>query len=156
MCQDGEITGPRREAIRWDNNVRKALALCNDLVPLHRSVLAGSQDEKQAFKSVEASFVVRATQLLSTLLYTLYSLQYSILCTLYTALHSVLSTLRYTLYTLYSVHYEYVHSCLGAAVTTQALPCFAHIVRKQVDSYMGEGERVVAMLLATLSNQNMC
>ena len=103
MCQHGEITGPRREAISWDNDVRKALALCNDLVPLHRSMLAGPQDEKQAFKSVEASFVVRAPALL-------YSLHYSTLCTLYTTLYSALYTpcTLYTMsmYTLKSVHAE--------------------------------------------------
>ena len=110
MCQHGEITGPRREAISWDNDVRKALALCNDLVPLHRSMLAGPQDEKQAFKSVEASYVVTFSAL-STLLCTLYSLHYSILSTLlytlYTTLYSVLSTLLYTPYTtLYSLYYS--------------------------------------------------
>ena len=48
----------KTEAISWDSNIRKVIALCNDLVPRQQGMLAGPQDEKRAFQSVEAVFVV--------------------------------------------------------------------------------------------------
>ncbi len=56
--EHGRLVGLKSEAISWDSNVRKVVALCNDLVPLQRNTIAGPQDEKKAFKSVEAIFVV--------------------------------------------------------------------------------------------------
>ena len=56
--QGGELMAMKTEAISWDNNSRKVIALCNDLVPRPQGMLAGPQDEERAFQSVEAVFVV--------------------------------------------------------------------------------------------------
>lgn len=49
----------KQEAIAWNTDIRKNLALCNDLVPLARNTVAGKLEEKKAFADIEASFVVR-------------------------------------------------------------------------------------------------
>jgi len=63
-CEGGQLEGMKSEAISWNSNIRKVVALCNDLVPLQRNRTAGPQDEKKAFKSVEAVFVVSSLSLL--------------------------------------------------------------------------------------------
>lgn len=57
----GRLAALKTESIGWNSNIRKVLALCNDLVPLQRSMLAGPLDQKKDFKSVEAAFLVTAT-----------------------------------------------------------------------------------------------
>lgn len=58
LCEDDELTGMKTNAIRWGSDMRLALALCNDLIPLHRNTLAGQPDEKKVFKSIEATYLV--------------------------------------------------------------------------------------------------
>lgn len=59
LCEHDELIGMKTDAINWSNDVRMLLALCNDLIPLHRNRLTGPQDEQRVFKSVEAVYMVR-------------------------------------------------------------------------------------------------
>lgn len=57
-CEHHKMQGLKSEAIGWNSDVRKNIALCNDLVPLAKNILAGTLEEKKAFLDVEAIFVV--------------------------------------------------------------------------------------------------
>ena len=58
LCEHDELIALKTNAIRWGSDMRLALALCNDLIPLHRNTLAGHPDEKKVFKSIEAAYLV--------------------------------------------------------------------------------------------------
>ena len=57
-CESGAMAGLKTEAAAWGSDVKKVIALCHDLVPLSKGQLAGSLEEKKAFKAVEAAFMV--------------------------------------------------------------------------------------------------
>ena len=45
-------------AMRWPNRLKQALAVCNSLTLIGRNQLVGDDADKQAFKPVEARFLV--------------------------------------------------------------------------------------------------
>lgn len=57
-CEHHKMQGLKSEAVGWNSDVRKNIALCNDLVPLAKNIVAGTLEEKKAFTDVEAIFVV--------------------------------------------------------------------------------------------------
>ena len=59
MCDNCMLGGLKIDAITWSSDIRKAVALCNDLMPLSSRKLVGPASEKKAFTDVEAAFVVR-------------------------------------------------------------------------------------------------
>ncbi|KAL3153004.1 hypothetical protein ABBQ38_012031 [Trebouxia sp. C0009 RCD-2024] len=59
VCERDELIGMKPNAIQWGSDMRLALALCNDLIPLHRNTLAGHPDEKKVFQSIEAAYLDR-------------------------------------------------------------------------------------------------
>ena len=61
LCENGILAaGLKLEAITWSYAIRKAIALCNDLMPLNGRKIVGPDSEKRAFADVEAAFVVCA------------------------------------------------------------------------------------------------
>ncbi len=54
----------KMEPIAWSSDMRKSIALCNDLVPLGGRTVTGRADERKAFTDVEAAFLVRPICLL--------------------------------------------------------------------------------------------
>ncbi len=63
-CEDCTMGGLKMEPIAWSSDMRKSIALCNDLVPLGSRNVSGHADERKAFTGVEAAFLVRLTCLL--------------------------------------------------------------------------------------------
>ena len=57
--ESGQLSALRSEPVTWSNNIRKLLALCNDLTPLSRHKVIGPEDEVKIFKKIEAAFVVQ-------------------------------------------------------------------------------------------------
>ena len=57
-CEHHKMQGLKQEAIGWNSELRRNIALCNDLVPLARNTLAGKLEERKAFLDVEAIFLV--------------------------------------------------------------------------------------------------
>ena len=57
-CEHGKLETLKTESVAWGPDIKKMLALCNDLVPLKKGQLVGSLDEKKAFAAVEAAFMV--------------------------------------------------------------------------------------------------
>ena len=45
-------------AMHWPNRLKQALAVCNSLTLIGRNQLVGDDADKQAFKAVEARFLV--------------------------------------------------------------------------------------------------
>ena len=59
VCEKGELApGLKIEAITWSCEMRMAIALCNDLMPLNGRQIVGPDSEKRSFADVEAAFVV--------------------------------------------------------------------------------------------------
>ena len=58
-CEHHTMQDLKQEAIAWNTDIRKNIALCNDLVPLARNTVAGKLEEKKAFADIEAIFLVR-------------------------------------------------------------------------------------------------
>jgi len=54
----------KMEPVAWSSDMRKSIALCNDLVPLGGRNVSGHADERKAFTDVEAAFLVRPICLL--------------------------------------------------------------------------------------------
>ena len=64
LCENGVLApGLKIEAISWSYAIRKAIALCNDLMPLNGRQIVGPDSEKRSFADVEAAFVVCANRL---------------------------------------------------------------------------------------------
>ena len=59
LCEDGVLSNLKMESISWSNDMRKSIALCNDLVPVGRK-LSGHADERKTFTDIEAAFLVRS------------------------------------------------------------------------------------------------
>ena len=57
--ESGQLSALRSEPVTWSNDIRKLLALCNDLTPLSRRKVIGPEDEVKMFKKIEAAFVVQ-------------------------------------------------------------------------------------------------
>ncbi len=58
MCDNCTLGNLRIEAVAWSNDIRKSIALCNDLVPLNTRKVTGHADERKAFADIEAAFLV--------------------------------------------------------------------------------------------------
>lgn len=56
--EGGRFTGLQQSAVRWPDRLRQAAALCNSLTVIRKSQVVGDVADKQAFKAVEAHFVV--------------------------------------------------------------------------------------------------
>ena len=54
----GQFETLQRNAMRWDNRLRQAMAVCNGLVLINKTVV-GMDLERNMFKAVEARFLVR-------------------------------------------------------------------------------------------------
>ena len=65
VCNKCTLGALKTEPFTWSSDIRKAVALCNDLMPLNSKTVVGPASEKKAFADVEAVFVVS---------------QYSVLC----------------------------------------------------------------------------
>lgn len=61
LCEHDELVGMKPHAINWGSDVRKVLALCNDLIPVHRKLPTGPQEEQRVFQNVEAVYLVHAS-----------------------------------------------------------------------------------------------
>ncbi|KAL0050516.1 hypothetical protein WJX82_001360 [Trebouxia sp. C0006] len=59
-CEDRTMGGLKMEPIAWSSDMRKSIALCNDLVPVGSRNVSGHADERRAFIDVEAAFLRRA------------------------------------------------------------------------------------------------
>ena len=57
--EGGQFGGLQRMAMRWPNRLKQAAAVCNSLTLINRKQVVGDAADKQAFKAVEAQFVVR-------------------------------------------------------------------------------------------------
>ena len=57
--EGGQFGGLQRMATRWPNRLKQAAAVCNSLTLINRKQVVGDAADKQAFKAVEAQFVVR-------------------------------------------------------------------------------------------------
>lgn len=56
--EDGKFTAMQRMAVRWPNRLKQAAAVCNSLTFINKHQVVGDAADKQAFKAVEARFVV--------------------------------------------------------------------------------------------------
>ncbi len=56
--EDGQFTGMQRMAMRWPNKLKQAAAVCNSLTLINKKQVVGDAADKQAFKAVEARFLV--------------------------------------------------------------------------------------------------
>jgi hypothetical protein len=56
--EQGSFTGLQSMAMRWPNRLKQALAVCNSLTLIGKNQLVGDDADKQAFKAVEARFLV--------------------------------------------------------------------------------------------------
>ena len=57
--EGGQFGGLQRMAMRWPNRLKQAAAVCNSLTLINRNQVVGDAADKQAFKAVEAQFMVR-------------------------------------------------------------------------------------------------
>ena len=57
--RDGGFEAIQQNAMRWSNRLRYALAVCNGLTYINKTVV-GVDVEKAMFKAVEARFLVRS------------------------------------------------------------------------------------------------
>lgn len=56
--EEGQFLGMQCMAMRWPNRLKQAAAVCNSLTLINKSQVVGDVADKQAFKAVEARFVV--------------------------------------------------------------------------------------------------
>ena len=56
--EEGQFLGMQCMAMRWPNRLKQAAAVCNSLTLINKSQVVGDAADKQAFKAVEARFVV--------------------------------------------------------------------------------------------------
>lgn len=59
--EEGQFSGLQCMAMRWPNRLKQAAAVCNSLTLINKSQVVGDAADKQAFKAVEACFVVSDT-----------------------------------------------------------------------------------------------
>ena len=59
--EEGQFLGMQCMAMRWPNRLKQAAAVCNSLTLINKSQVVGDVADKQAFKAVEARFVVSHT-----------------------------------------------------------------------------------------------
>lgn len=57
--EGGQFTGLQQSATHWPDSLKQAAALCNSLTPVGKNQVVGDLADKQAFKAVEARFLVR-------------------------------------------------------------------------------------------------
>ena len=56
--EKGRFTGLQQSAVCWPDRLRQAAALCNSLTVIRKGYVVGDVADKQAFKAVEAHFLV--------------------------------------------------------------------------------------------------
>lgn len=56
--EGGHFTGLQQSATHWPDNLKQAAALCTSLTLVSKNQVAGDLADKQAFKAVEAQFLV--------------------------------------------------------------------------------------------------
>ena len=56
--EEGKFTGLQQSAVRWPDSLKQAAAVCTSLTLLNKQQVVGDLADQQAFKSVEARFVV--------------------------------------------------------------------------------------------------
>lgn len=56
--EEGKFTGLQQSAVRWPDTLKQAAALCTSLTLVNKRQVVGDLADQQAFKSVEARFVV--------------------------------------------------------------------------------------------------
>ena len=56
--QGAQFTGLQHSAVRWPEALKQAAALCTSLMLVRKGQVVGDVADKQAFKAVEARFVV--------------------------------------------------------------------------------------------------
>ena len=59
--EDGELGGLHQMAMHWPLRLKQAVAVCNSLTLIGKSQVVGDLADKQAFKAIEACFLVRAS-----------------------------------------------------------------------------------------------
>ena len=55
---DGSFTQVQKHAFRWPERLKQAVAVCNALTLINKNHVVGDISEKEAFKAVEAQFLV--------------------------------------------------------------------------------------------------
>ena len=58
VVEGGQFTGLQQSATHWPDSLKQAAALCNSLTPVGKNQVVGDLADKQAFKAVEARFLV--------------------------------------------------------------------------------------------------
>ena len=56
--EGGQFTGLQRSAARWPDSLKQAAAMCTSLTLVNKRQVVGDLADKQAFKAVEARFLV--------------------------------------------------------------------------------------------------
>ena len=56
--EDGKFAALQQMAMRWPNRLKQAAAVCNSLSLINKTQVVGDAADKQAFKAVEARFLV--------------------------------------------------------------------------------------------------
>ena len=64
---DEEFSPMQRNAFRWPDQLRQAVAVCNSLTLLTKNHVVGDAAEKEAFQAVEAQFLVRCANICTCL-----------------------------------------------------------------------------------------
>ena len=59
----GEFTSLQRSAFWWPDRLKQAAAVCNALTLINRKQVVGDIPEREAFKAVEAQFLVSTVML---------------------------------------------------------------------------------------------
>ena len=55
----GEFTQVQKNAFRWPDRLKQAVAICNALTLINKNHVVGDIAEKEAFQAVEAQFLVK-------------------------------------------------------------------------------------------------
>lgn len=56
--ENAKFTSLQKSAFRWPDRLKQAAALCNTLTLINRNHVVGDVPEREAFKAVEAQFLV--------------------------------------------------------------------------------------------------
>lgn len=54
----GNFTQVQKNALRWPDRLKQAVAICNTLTLINKNHVVGDVAEKEAFQAVEAQFLV--------------------------------------------------------------------------------------------------
>ena len=56
--RNGEFTTLQKNAFKWPDRLKQAVAVCNALTLINRTHVVGDGPEREAFQAVEAQFLV--------------------------------------------------------------------------------------------------